>query len=268
MHPILLEIPLGFKTIPLHTYGFMIAIGFLLGVSTIRKLAEKSAIKPDLVADLAFWLLMTGFLGARILFIITRFDYFMQNPLEIVKVWEGGLVFFGGLISATAYAMYFFVKHKLNPWKMIDILSPGLVIAHAFGRLGCLGAGCCYGRPTDLPWGIRLTSELVDTPLRGIPLHPTQLYESSSLFILYAGLLYIFRTKKFDGQVGLTYFMLYPIIRSIVEIFRGDSIRGFVIEDWVSTSQFISFFVFLGALGVLIYRLKKTNESHKTPSPR
>ena len=260
MHPILFEIPLGFVTIPLHTYGFMIAVGFLVSIAVMRRLAVRSKVNPDLVSDLAFWLLMTGFLGARILFIITRLDYFMRNPIDIFKVWEGGLVFFGGLISATAYGVWYVNKHKLSAWKMVDIIMPGVVTGHAFGRIGCLGAGCCYGRPTGAPWGVRLNSELVDAQFRGIPLHPTQLYESVSLFILLAGLLYIFKRKKFDGEVGLIYFMVYPIIRSIVEIFRGDSIRGFIIEDVLSTSQFISIFVFAGALAVLVYRLKKANE--------
>jgi len=260
MHPTLLELNLGFITIPFHTYGFMIAIGFLLAIYTVRKLAAQNKINPDLISDLSFWLLMYGFLGARVLFVFTRLDYFIQNPLDIIKVWEGGLVFFGGLISSTAYAVWFFKKHKLRPWVMIDVLSPGLVLAHAFGRLGCLGAGCCYGRPTDVPWGIKLNSELVDIGMRGVPLHPTQLYESVSLFILFAGMIYIGKHKKFDGQVGLTYFMLYPIIRSIIEIYRGDSIRGFLIENVLSTSQFISILVFVGAAIVLNMRLKKTGD--------
>ena len=260
MHPTLLELNLGFITIPFHTYGFMIAIGFLLAIYTVRRLAVRNKINPDLISDLSFWLLISGFMGSRLLFVITRFDYFMQNPLDIIKVWEGGLVFFGGLITATAYAVWFFRKHKLAPWVMIDVLSPGLVLAHAFGRLGCLGAGCCYGRPTDMPWGIKLNSELVDIGLRGVPLHPTQLYESTALFILFAGMMYIGKHKKFDGQVGLTYFMLYPIIRSIIEIYRGDSIRGFLIENVLSTSQFISILVFIGAAIVLNQRLKKTGD--------
>lgn len=259
MHPILFELNLGFVTIPLHTYGFLIAIGFLVSIAVMRRLAVRSQVNPDIVSDLAFWLLMTGFLGARVLFIITRFDFFLQNPLDMFKVWEGGLVFFGGLISATAFGVWYVRKHKLSIWKMIDIIMPGVVTGHAFGRLGCLGAGCCYGRPTDASWGIKLNSDLVDIQLRGIPLHPTQLYESVALFILLGGLLYIFKRRKFEGQVGLTYFMIYPIIRSIVEIFRGDSIRGFVIDDILSTSQFISIFVFLAALFVLLSRLKKAN---------
>ena len=260
MHPILFELNLGFARFPLHTYGLMIAIGFLTAIYTVRKLAVKSGVSPDLVSDLGFWLLMYGFLGARILFIITRLDYFTQNPADIFKVWEGGLVFFGGLIAATAFAIYYFKKHKLSPWKMIDILSPGLVVAHAFGRLGCLGAGCCYGRPTTEPWGIKLFSDLVDPSLQGVPLHPTQLYESVSLFILFGGMLYIFKHRRFLGQVGLTYFMIYPIIRSIIEIYRGDSIRGFVIDNVLSTSQFISILVFLAALTTLIYRMKQTEK--------
>ncbi len=263
MHPILFEINLGFIKVPLHTYGFMIAIGFLLAIATVRKLAARSQVNPDLVSDMGFWCLMYGFLGARALFIITRWDYFMSAPLDIFKVWEGGLVFFGGLIAACVYSYFFFKKHKLSAWKMIDICTPAVAVAHAFGRLGCLGAGCCYGRPTDEPWGIKLNSDLVDIQMRGIPLHPTQLYESASLFILFAGLLYIFKHKKFDGQVGLSYFMIYPIIRSIIEIFRGDSIRGFVIDEVLSTSQFISILVFLAALGVLLYRLKHADSKTK-----
>lgn len=262
MYPTLFEINLGSIKIPLHTYGFMIAIGFLLAIKAVRKLSFQNKINPDLTSDLSFWLLMYGFMGARALFVITRLDYFVHNPLDIVKVWEGGLVFFGGLIASTLYSIFFFKKHKLSPWKMIDILSPGVVLAHAFGRIGCLGAGCCYGRPTSLPWGIKLNSDLVDITMRGIPLHPTQIYESLSLFILFSGLMYLSKHKKFDGQVGLTYFMIYPVIRSVIEVFRGDSIRGFLIDQILSTSQFISIVVFVVALVVLQYRMKKTTELH------
>jgi phosphatidylglycerol:prolipoprotein diacylglycerol transferase len=255
MHPLLFELHLGALTIPFHTYGLMIAIGFILGVMTVRRLAKLSGIDPDQCADLAFWLLLLGFIGSRVLFILTRLSYFLANPLDMLKVWEGGLVFFGGLIASTLFAVWYFAKHKLNPWRMIDVLSPGLVIAHAFGRLGCLSAGCCYGKPTGVPWGIRMDSELVDFSLRGIPLHPTQLYEFVSLMVLYFGLIIVFRKKRIEGQVGLTYFMTYPLIRSVIEVFRGDSIRGFLIEGILSTSQFISALVFVGALLALRLRL-------------
>lgn len=256
MHPLLFEIHLGAFSIPFHTYGLMIAIGFLLGIRTVRSLAAASALNPDEVSDLSLWLLIWGFLGSRILFVLTRFEEYAAHPVDILKVWEGGLVFFGGLILSTVYAFYHFRRHRLDPWKMMDVLAPGLVIAHAFGRLGCLGAGCCYGRPTALPWGVRFNSDLVEGVFRGIPLHPVQAYEFVALMILYFGLLRVFQHRKLEGQVGLTYFMAYPLIRSVVEFFRGDSLRGFVVDGWLSTSQFISIWVFFGAWYALGRRLK------------
>jgi phosphatidylglycerol:prolipoprotein diacylglycerol transferase len=149
----------------------------------------------------------------------------------------------------------------MDLWKTMDCAFPGLVTAHMFGRVGCLTAGCCYGKPTGSSWGIKLYSDLVDPSLRGIPLHPTQIYEATSLFLLLMGLLWLERRKSFDGQVALTYLMAYSVIRSIIEVFRGDLIRGFVIGDWLSTSQFISALVFVAAMIALIYRLKAVRAS-------
>lgn len=253
MHPLLLKI----GPIPIHTYGFMIALGFLTCIFVMRRLATASGLNVERMLDLAFWGLLVGLLGARALFVITQLDSFLANPLNVFKIWEGGLVFFGGILAVLPFAGWYLKKYKISYWKAMDVVMPGLAIGHVFGRLGCLSAGCCYGKPTGSSFGIKLYSDLVDKQLQGIPLHPTQLYEASSLFILFLGLLYTFKHKKFDGQVGLTYLMAYPIIRSIIEIYRGDIIRGFVIEDILSTSQFISILVFLTALVMLVVRLKK-----------
>jgi phosphatidylglycerol:prolipoprotein diacylglycerol transferase len=225
----------------------------------MQRLAARSGLDPERMQDLIFGGLLIGFLGARIVFIITRFSFFMDNPLDMFKVWEGGLVFYGGPIATVPFIIWFTRKHGFPFWKTLDIIGPGITIAHAFGRLGCLAAGCCYGRPTGANWGVKLNSELVDPSMRGIYLHPTQLYESASLFILFAVLMWMFRRKRFDGQIALIYFMTYPVIRSIIEIYRGDTIRGFVIGDWLSTSQFISILVFIGAAIVLKIRLKQVN---------
>lgn len=252
MYPLLVKL----GPVPIHTYGFLIAIGFLVAVFVIKRLTARSGMDVERSVDFTFWALLVGFAGARALFVLTRLDYFAANPADILKVWEGGLVFFGGPLAVVPFYWWYTRKYRLPPWKMMDALLPGLVIAHAFGRFGCLAAGCCYGKPTGTSWGIRLDSDLVDSNLHGVLLHPTQLYESTALFILFAGLIWVFKHKRFDGQVGLTYFMAYPIIRSIVEIYRGDLIRGFVIDGLLSTSQFISILVFLAASAVLIYRLK------------
>lgn len=251
MYPLLFDL----GPIPIHTYGFLIAAGFLLAIFVVKRLAQLSKLNVERTIDLTFWSLIVGFVGARILFVLTRLNYFVEDPASIFKVWEGGLVFFGGPLAVVPFAIFYMKKHKLSPWKTADVLVPGLVLNHAAGRLGCLAAGCCYGKPTGTDFGIQLTSDLVERHLQGINLHPTQVYEASALLILFVGLLWIFRRKQFDGQVVLSYFIVYPIIRSIVEIYRGDLIRGFVIENWISTSQFISMLVFLTALGVLWYRL-------------
>jgi phosphatidylglycerol:prolipoprotein diacylglycerol transferase len=258
MYPELLRLGpfFGFGPIPIHTYGFLIAIGFLVSISVYKNLAIKSHLNVDRILDIAFWGLLVGFIGARTLFIITRFSYFMEDPIAMFKIWEGGLVFLGGPIAVIPFIIWYVRKHKMPVWKTLDVFTPGLVVAHAFGRLGCLAAGCCYGKPTGSSFGIKLYSDLVDRSMQGIPLHPTQIYESVSLFILFGGLLYVFKKKSFDGQVALTYLLTYPIIRSVIEIFRGDIIRGFVIEDVLSTSQFICILIFIGATVTLVYRFK------------
>jgi phosphatidylglycerol:prolipoprotein diacylglycerol transferase len=261
--------PLLFKIgpLPVHTYGFLIAVGFLMAVGVIRRLAERSKLDVDRTLDLTFWCLVVGFGGARLLYVITRFSTFMMDPVSIFRVWEGGLVFLGGPLAVLPFLVWYFKKYRLPMWSTADALVPGLTIAHAMGRLGCLAAGCCYGKPTDLPWGIRLTSELVDPLVRGVALHPTQLYESASLLALFLGLLWVHRARKFEGQVALTYFMAYPIIRSVIEVFRGDQIRGFVIDQVLSTSQFLSIWVFVGAAFLLLRRLRQVNASSaKEPS--
>lgn len=247
--------------IPIHSYGLMIAIGFLVAITVVKKLSEKSGINVDQIMDLSFWSLIVGFIGARFLFILTRWDSFAADPVSVFKVWEGGLVFYGGPLAVVPFALYFMRKNQLPLWRTSDVLVPGLTIAHAFGRIGCIGAGCCYGRPTNENWGFKFNSDLVDESLRGVYLHPTQLYECVALVILFFGLLATFRKKAFDGQVALVYFMAYPIIRSIIEIYRGDIIRGFVIPGILSTSQFISVLVFAVATGLLVYRLKRVNAS-------
>jgi phosphatidylglycerol---prolipoprotein diacylglyceryl transferase len=256
MHPLLTKI----GPIPVHTYGFLIAVGFLCAIFVVKRLAVRSKLDADRVLDLAFWSLLVGFVGARALFVITRFSYFMTDPISIFKVWEGGLVFFGGPLAAVPFVMWYVRRHKLPPWKTVDVMAPGLVIAHMFGRFGCLAAGCCYGKPTGSNFGLRFYSDLVDRHLHGILLHPTQLYEATALLILFVGLLFVYKVRRFDGQVALTYFMGYPLIRSVVETFRGDTIRGFVIEDVLSTSQFISLLVFVAAGVVLYLRLRQIHQ--------
>jgi len=253
MHPLLLQI--GF--LKLHTYGLMIVIGFLLGLSLIYSQGKKEGLNPDRIVDISFWGLGLGLLGGRIVYILTRLDYFSQRPLEIFYFWEGGLVFYGGFLGGVFAFWYFSKKYKLPMLKTMDMAVPSLAIAHMWGRFGCFFAGCCFGKPAPgVPWAVTFRDPLSLAP-PGIPLHPTQLYDALNAFIIFCVTMYLRNRKKFTGQLLVVYMMLYSVGRSIVEIYRGDSIRGFVIEPYLSTSQFISIFIFLGALYLWFYWGKK-----------
>jgi phosphatidylglycerol:prolipoprotein diacylglycerol transferase len=208
---------------------------------------------------------LVGFVGARLTHLLVEvpLESLLQDPLSALKIWEGGLVFYGGPLAVIPFVVFYTKKHKLPMWKTMDVMAPGLVIAHAFGRLGCFGAGCCHGKPTDVWWGVKFHSELVEKYLRGVAVHPTQLYESFGLFWLFLGLIWIYRIRRIDGQVVLSYLLTYPILRSIIEEFRGDEIRGHALGGLLSTSQLISLLVFLGAVGALILRLRTSPEALK-----
>lgn len=242
---------------PVHSYGVLIAIGFLLCVWISKRDAEKQGMPGDKVVDLGFWSLLIGMIGSRILYIFTRWDYYMSHPVEMFYVWEGGLVFFGGPLLNIPFFWWYTKRHNLPRWKVLDLGAVAVPFAHAFGRLGCLAAGCCYGRPTGGEWGLKLYSDLVESHLQGVYLHPTQLYESVAMFALFFALRRLEFRRKFEGQVLFVYLIAYSILRSIIEVFRGDSIRGFVIEGVLSTSQFISIIVITVATVIYVKKYRE-----------
>ncbi len=265
MFPKLIEFPIKLGDLPLaiHTYGFFIAIGFIIGLWLATREAKKVGIDPKKISDLTFWILIWGLIGSRIVYIITTWDEYMADPSLFIKIHRGGLVWYGGFIGASLFTLYYTRRHKLPFFKIADILIPSVALGHAFGRLGCFSAGCCYGKEVsrDFIFSVVFTHPESIAP-QGIPRHPVQLYESLGEVIIFL-ILVIFRTRKrFDGQVLLMYMTLYPILRSLLEIIRGDKIRGFVIEPYLSTSQFISIFVIAIAIYLQIYisrRIKREN---------
>jgi phosphatidylglycerol:prolipoprotein diacylglycerol transferase len=253
MHPVLFNL----GSIPIHSYGVLIAIGFLAGTWLMRREALKQKWNSEKIVDYCFMSLLVGFAGARTIFIITQWDYFIKHPMEVFYVWEGGLVFYGGPLAAIPYTLWFVKKNKMSIRALGDIAVQSLTLGHGFGRLGCFAAGCCHGSACNLPWAVRLNSPLVEESLRGVPIHPVQIYESAALFILFAILRYFYKRRSFSGQIILIYFMAYSIIRPITEAFRGDTVRGFVFGSALSTSQFISIIMFLGALAYYLYLRSK-----------
>ena len=212
--------------ITIHWYGLLLAIGFIAGLWTASRRAARDRIAPEKILDSGAWLILGGILGARALYVVSYWDRLFTDPLfpnapwtEIFMVQRGGLVFYGGLIGATLAGFIYVRKNQLPLWKFADALAPSIALGYVPGRLGCLMNGCCYGRETSLPWAIHFP---VAHETRGLGVHPTQVYDLLLNLVLYFALAWLYRRKKFDGQVFASYLICYAITRSVVEAFRGD----------------------------------------------
>jgi phosphatidylglycerol:prolipoprotein diacylglycerol transferase len=254
MYPTLIN--LGMFSI--HTYGLFIAIGFLAGMLLARREALRTGLNPDTITDLTFYLLIAAIVGSRLFYVFTAPEAFFKNPLEIFKIWKGGLVFFGGFIAALATALIFMKKYSLPIWQTCDLLAPSLALGHFFGRLGCFFAGCCYGKQCDLPWAVSFNHPESLAPI-GVLLHPTQLYSSMSNLMIF-GILWFWRSRKtFDGQIFWIYILLYGTLRSLIEQLRGD-FRGAAVFDVLSVSQAIGLFLAITAFIMLIVSKKASSK--------
>ena len=251
---------------PLNTYGFLLSIGLMLALFAAAKLAVRDGLPKERIYDLGLWTIIGGLIGSKILMVFTEdgVNFFSLDFLRSGGVYYGG--FLGGLL-----ALVFLIQfYKLPFWKVADAFAPGVAIGQFFGRQGCFSAGCCWGKPTELPWGVHFTRAghentgvpIFDAAGSALHLHPTQLYESFAMLFVLGILIYLHRRKRFDGQVLIGYMILYPIVRFTIEFFRDDprgDLFGLTTLTGLSTSQILSLIVAAGAIAFMIYRLRKPN---------
>jgi phosphatidylglycerol:prolipoprotein diacylglycerol transferase len=266
MFPRLLTVPafelLGRTLGPftLHTYGFLLAIAFLAGLWVASRQARRAGLDASRITDMAVWVLIAGLIGAKLLLVLVDWRYFGGNPRQLLSVFQSGGVFYGGLIGGVLVAWWYVRRYQLPGWQTADVLAPGVVLGQAIGRLGCFAAGCCWGKACTLPWAVTFTdvyaSRAVGTPM-DTPLHPTQLYESTAAFLIFAFLLWLAPRKAFHGQVVLSYVALYSTVRFALEFLRGDPDRGAWLGGTVSTSQIIAVVLLLGA-ALVLPRVRRT----------
>lgn len=199
----------------------MMALAFVAGLWTASRRCVRDGISPEKVLDVGPWLIVGAIIGARALHVATYWrEEFAGKPIwEIFMVQHGGLVFYGGLIGASLGCILYARLKKIPLWKLADALAPSIALGSVFGRIGCLLNGCCYGRVCELPWAIHFPDGHETYP-NGV--HPTEIYDSILNLLLYVGLAWLYRRKKFDGQIIALYMIGYAITRSIVESFRGD----------------------------------------------
>jgi len=234
----------------------MMAAAFFAGLWTATRRARLVNVSGDLITDVTLWLMVGSIVGARTVYVTTYWkrEFAGQPFSEVFMVQHGGLVFYGGLIGAFAAGVGYLWWKKLPVWKIADVFAPSIALGSVFGRVGCLLNGCCYGRACDLPWAITFTNpeahELSGTPLNE-PRHPTEIYDALLNLILYLGLAWWFRRKKFDGQVFALYLIGYAVCRSAVEIFRGDYPPDHIHAGYFTSAQLLSVPIF--AAGILFW---------------
>lgn len=245
----------------IYWYGILVALGFILGLWTASRRALKANIAPEKIIDLGPWLIVGAVVGSRALYVLNNWqDYFAQRPWwEIFQV-RTGLVFYGGLVGAGVCGLFYVRWKKLPFLKVADVLSPSIALGHVFGRLGCLMTGCCYGKPTQCSWAIHFPN---DHETAGVGVHPTQLYEAGSNALLFLALAWLYRKRKFDGQVFAIYLMAYAILRGTIEFFRGDY-TVYYLGGRVTPGQLVSIVIFILGATLYTFLVKKGKGSAQT----
>jgi phosphatidylglycerol:prolipoprotein diacylglycerol transferase len=274
MHPVLFRIPLGFANLPLYSYGLMLALSLVVGWYLTLWLCERDGLDRELMGRCYIWTAVSAVVCARLLFVFTNLDRFEDHLLDIFKVWEGGLVAYGGFLGGFLGSVIFCRLHGIRLLAWADCAVPSLCTGLMITRIGCLLYGCDFGKPFDGRWSIvfpagspafnqqRIAGLLPPTATHSLPVHPTQLYESFNGLVLLGLLFAVRRFRKFSGEMFVAFTMGYAVLRYWVEILRADEQRGNI--GPLSTSQFIGVATFTAGAALLVWlysRYRKDPES-------
>jgi phosphatidylglycerol:prolipoprotein diacylglycerol transferase len=223
MHPILVRL----GPITIHYYGLMYVMAFSIGFLLLAKEVRRKDIplSTEGLLDLLLWTVPTAIVGARLYYVVFQWDYYGGHPLDILKIWQGGLAIHGGVLAGALTAYVFARLKHVSFWALTDALAPSLILGQAIGRVGNLMNGDAFGTPTSLPWGIRFPP---DSPAGmaypGVATHPSMIYEMLLNLMVFAYLWKIRNRAYKDGFSTAAYFILYAVARSIVSFTRGDSL--------------------------------------------
>ncbi|MBI4454880.1 MAG: prolipoprotein diacylglyceryl transferase [Acidobacteria bacterium] len=259
MHPIFLKI----GSLTIYTHGVLTALAFLAGIWLVLRHGREENLDADKLNELFIYILISGIVGARLFSVLFdgEFRWYLAHPIEILKIWHGGLVYYGGFIFGVITSIVFLKAHRMPVWSTGDVLAPGISLGQIIGRIGCLAAADSWGKPTQLPWAITYTDPEALAPLN-VPLHPTELYMVLGNLVVLWSLLWLRKRRKFHGQVFLTYGILYPAIRFVIEFYRDDP-RGMWLGDALSTAQIISILFFITSLILYVGRRKTAADTDR-----
>jgi len=255
MHPYLFDLNLaGFHLRP-PTYGVLLAVAFSVGY--FESLRRASLLNENLkhVENLFLIVVIGSVVGSRLFHVLfEEFDYYRAHPEKILAVWEGGYTFYGAMLSSLFCIYLYTRRHKIPYLQFADIAAPTTALGLFFGRIGCFAAGCCWGRRATVPWAVTFNHPETFANVRNAPLHPTQLYEAFGGILIFFYLLWLFKRRKYEGQIFFHGLLAYAILRFIIEFYRGDDYRGYVFGGVLSYSQLVSLFLVPFAIaGMILY---------------
>ena len=258
MYPILIKIPI-FDGFTIFYYGALVAFGFLAGIFYITKEAKRLGEDTSKILDLVFWVIVSAIIGSRIYYVLTSEPgLILDDPLSFFKIWRGGLVFQGGVLGALIVGTWWVIRHKLPLWKYMDIFAPAIALGHFFGRIGCFMSGCCHGRPASHEswYTITFPADPSSFAPPGLPLYPTQFMEAGGELLIFIGLFFFIKKKKFDSQIMSLYLISYAILRFVVEFFRDTGNRTILFWTF-SVAQLVSLVLIVFAVWMWVRNSKK-----------
>ena len=264
MYPVLFKV----GPVAIGTYGVMIGLGFLAGLWVLTRLAGRSGLKPKKLIDLTIFIALGAIIGARLGHVLENLGRYSTRPLQAFNLWDGGVHFYGGLIGGVLVG-FVVIRwiFRLPLWRVLDCYAPAMALGSAFGRVGCFLAGCCFGVPTKVPWAVKFgsTSALagIRPDLVGKAVHPTQVYYAIGLLIIFALVMWLWRRRRFDGQVFWVYGLCHAILRLGIEPLRDDKSFGPVLFGMLTETQALS--IGLGALAmVMLWALRRRARDSNT----
>jgi phosphatidylglycerol:prolipoprotein diacylglycerol transferase len=258
MHPILFHI----GSWPVRSYGVTLAIAFVVGILIARRRVRRAGLDPDLVIDLAFYVILASIAGARAVFVAVHWDLFRGDLLGVLRLWDGGLAQYGGIAAGVVTGLLFFRWRGVPPWRGADLLAPSVAMGVAIGRIGCFVNGCCFGRECSLPWAVRFPVGSIawhESP--GVAVHPTQIYESLAALAVFGILLAVDRRKPFDGFLLWLLLLLLAAARFAVDPLRSYERASMAGATGLTTNQVIGIgiaFLSLAAMALAASRRRRS----------
>jgi len=269
MHPVLFQI----GSLTIYSYGVLAAVGFLVGLWLAYRQAPRAGLNAHRVWNLGVYGILVALLVSKIWLIFSAWDYYIAHPAEIFSMatFQSAGTFYGGILGGILWVVLYTHFQKMPLLAVLDVAAAPVALGHAIGRVGCFVAGCCYGKPTSLPWGVTFTSPVAEriagTPLH-VSLHPTQLYEAAAEFLNLVLLVWLGSRQRFTGQLIGAYFILYGVERGTIEFFRGDPGRTMMFHDAVSMMQIVSVGLIVAGAGLWWRGVRHTGSIAPSPAAR